>query len=114
MKKIALITNFNIPDTIGGCRFEIYGTKGCITAERTIGQTETGEVRYCMFERPEDGFKELGYVSGNMYTKEIDGFSLAVLKDTTVPVTAEEGIFNQRIVEAVYESQKKRVHISMK
>jgi len=106
--------NFNIPDTIGGCRFEIYGTKGCITAERTIGQTEMGEVRYCMFERPEDGFKALAYVSGNMYAKEIDGFSLAVLKDTTVPVTAEEGIFNQRIVEAVYESQEKRVHISMK
>lgn len=105
--------NFNIPDTIGGCKFEIYGTKGCIVAERTIGQTESGMVRYCRFDQAEEGFKELVYVSGNMYTKELDSFSLAVLGEAEVPVTAEEAIFNQRIVEAVYESQEQGAHIRL-
>ena len=96
--------NFNIPDTIGGCKFEIYGTKGRILAEGTIGQTETGSIRICTAENGKKGFVELAYESGNMYTKEIEAFSDAVMKNTEVPVTAEEGIFNQKIVEAVYNS----------
>ena len=105
--------NFNIPDTIGGCRFEIYGTKGSITAEGTIGQTETGTICYRTLENAVDGAIELDYKSGNMYTKEIDGFSMAVINNKDVPVTAEEGIFNQRIVEAVYSSQEQGVHIAL-
>jgi len=99
--------NFNIPDTIGGCRFEIYGTKGVISANGTIGQTESGTVTLTLLN--DDGSvesKEVNYTSGNMYTKEIDGFTRAIRGEIEVPVTAQEGIFNQRIVEAVYESQE--------
>ena len=41
-----------------------------------------------------------------MYTKEIEGFGNAIINDTDVPVPANEAIFNQKIVEAVYESSK--------
>lgn len=103
--------NFNIPDTIGGCRFEIYGTKGRIVAERTIGQTETGTVT--MTEEQEGNMVSnvLDYVEGNMYTKEIEAFSKAVLEDLSAPVTPEQAITNQRIVEAVYESYEKEKFI---
>ena len=106
--------NFNIPDTVGGCKFEIYGTKGSITAEGTIGQTETGSVHICTAENAEKGFVEVTYESGNMYTKEIEAFSDAVMKNTEVPVTAEEGIFNQKIVEAVYNSGEQAFDIAGK
>ena len=101
--------NFNIPDSVGGCRFEIYGTQGRITAERTIGQTETGILRVSTLENPEE--REIAYESGNMYTKEVEAFSKAIMENGTVPVTAEDGVFNQRIVEAVYESHEKGVQI---
>ncbi len=102
--------NFNIPDSIGGCRFEIYGTEGCITAERTIGQTETGEV-FCT--TLEGGRRTVEYDTTNMYAKEVDGLAEAILNDTAEPVSAAEGIFDQKIVEAVYESQETGRHIAL-
>ena len=98
--------NFNIPDNIGGCKFEIYGTKGVISADGTIGQVESGSVK--LVTLTEEGVvttKTLEYVSGNMYTKEIQKFSAAVMNNTAAPITADDAILNQRIVEAVYESQ---------
>lgn len=106
--------NFNITDEIGGCRFDIYGTKGVISAEGTIGQTESGSVTLTV--KNEDNTvtsKEIDYVSGNMYTKEIDGLTRAIRGEIDVPVTAEEGIFNQKIVEAVYESQESGKRIDL-
>ena len=47
---------------------------------------------------------------GNMYTKEIEAFGNAILNNSPVPVTAEEAIFNQKIVEAVYKSQENRAY----
>lgn len=99
--------NFNIPEEVG-CKFEIYGTEGCITAEGTLGQTETGTIKISTLS---DGNHDIEYVSGNMYTKEITKFSDAILSDAPIPVTAEEGIFNQKIVEAVYESEDKGIRI---
>lgn len=99
--------NFNIPDVIGGCRFEIYGTTGVVSAEGTIGQTEKGIVNVTVMSAEGSVSKRnLEYVSGNMYTKETERFSQAILDDSKVPVTAEEGIFNQKVIEAVYESQE--------
>jgi len=106
--------NFNIPDTIGGCKFEIYGTKGVISAIGTIGQTESGKVMLTVMNEDDTvETKEINYTSGNMYTKEIDGFTRAIREEIEVPVTAQEGIFNQKIVEAVYESQENGKRIDL-
>lgn len=101
--------NFNVSDEFGGCRFDIYGTRGCITAEGTLGQTETGTVRIVT----ENGSRMLEYDTKNMYTKEIEALTEAILNDTTEPVDAASAIFDQRIVEAVYESQETGKHIPM-
>lgn len=102
--------NFNIPDEIGGCRFEIYGTAGCIVAERTLGQTETGEVTCTTLT---GGRRAVEYDTKNMYTKEIEGFADAIVNNTAEPVPAAEAIFDQKIVEAVYESQATGKHIPL-
>ncbi len=117
MENGALFTveaNFNIPDTIGGCKFEIYGTKGVISADGTIGQVESGSVKLtAITDEGTVSTKPLDYVSGNMYTKEIQKFSDAVINKTAAPVTAAEAILNQRIVEAVYESQESGKRIKL-
>ena len=94
--------NFNIPEEFG-CKFEIYGTKGCVLAENTLGQTETGEVRIKTTKQIE---QVLEYTKGNMYTKEIEAFSNAILQQEEVPVTSLEGVVNQKIIEAIYKSQE--------
>ena len=40
----------------------------------------------------------------NVYRAEIEAFSDAVLRDWEPPVSGEEGLINQRILEAVYRS----------
>lgn len=105
--------NFNIPDSVGGCKFEIYGTEGSIISEGTIGQLEVGTVRYININTADQGYKEVEYVSGNMYTKETRAFSDAVMGKGEIPVTADEAIFNQKIVESVYESQEKGIHVKL-
>ena len=103
---------FNIPD-MGGGKFEIYGTKGSIVANGTVSQLEVGEVVITTVEKGEVNSAKLDYMGGNMYTKEIESFSASVIDDLPVGVAADDGIFNQRIVEAVYESQKLGVRIKI-
>ncbi len=108
--------NFNIPDAAARCRLEIYGTRGSILAEGTIGQVEGGKVEVTVsddtlgYDAQQDRVDvenvELDVTFGNMYTKEIERFGNAIINDTDTPVTAAEAIFNQRIVEAVYESSE--------
>lgn len=105
--------NFNLPDDLGGCKFEIYGTHGTIVAEGTLGQVEAGEVRYKTRAEIEKGWQTLTYESGNMYTKETELFASCILNGTDVPVTAMDAIANQKAVEAVYESYEKKNYINL-
>ena len=41
---------------------------------------------------------------GNLYTKEVDAFVDAIINDKTPPITADDAIKAQMIVEAAYES----------
>ena len=105
--------NFNLPDDLGGCKFEIYGTNGTVVAERTLGQVEVGEVRYKIRDEIEKGWQTLDYEAGNMYTKETEMLSDAILLGTPVPVTASEAVLDQKAVEAVYTSYEKKNYIKM-
>ena len=104
--------SFNIPD-MGGGKFEIYGTKGSIVANGTLSQIEVGDVVITTVENDEVNSARMEYSSGNMYTKEIESFSASVAEDLPVAVSAQSGILNQRIVEAVYESQKQGKKIKL-
>ncbi len=110
--------NFNIPDAAAKCKIEFYGTKGSIFAQGTISQIEGGDVEILVTDdslgydasqdRGEVKPMELNLELGNMYTKEIEAFGKAVAGEIDVPITAEDAIMSQKIIEAAYESSKSK------
>lgn len=110
--------NFNIPDNASSGRLEIYGTKGSLLAEGTLGQTEDGEVQLRLADdtlaydaaqkREAAAFEKLTFdKGGNMYTKEIEAFGRAVASHTAHSPTGEEAIAVQKIVEQVYRANRR-------
>ena len=109
--------NFNIPDDVAQSRLEIYGTKGSIIADGTLGQEENGTVKVSLtkeqgYDAMQNRWEIKSYLmeaaSGNMYTKEIESFSYAIQNDTVPAVNIEDEIRVQEIVEAVYQSSETR------
>lgn len=107
---------FNIPDAAAKGRMEIYGTKGSILAEGTIGQVEGGKADIVISddslgydaqqERVDVSAIDLKVEFTNIYTKEIESFSNSILTGAPLEVPAEDGIQVQNVVEKSYESCK--------
>lgn len=107
---------FNIPDAAAKGILEIYGTKGSIIAEGTIGQVEGGKVNIVISDdslgydaqqnRVDVKPVDLNVELGNLYTKEIESFSNSVLTGAPLEVPAEDGIQVQNVVEKSYEASK--------
>ena len=105
-------SNFNIPDAAAKCPLEFYGTKGSIIAVGTLGQDEAGtvEILACDDSVGYDAQQNRSLVTplkldvefGNMYTKEIEAFSDAVIHNTEPPVNGRNTILVQRIIDAIY------------
>ena len=53
---------------------------------------------------------KLDVTFGNMYTKEIEAFGRAVRGACEVPVSAEDGIASQRVIEAAYATSAARTY----
>ena len=107
---------FNIPDESSKNRLELYGSRGSILAEGTIGQGEIGDMVAYLQEAPA-GYEaqqkrdaDAGIVIApdpvNMYRAEIEAFSRAVLEDTAPHVGADLGLWSQKVLAACYESAK--------
>ena len=114
--------NFNIPDDAALSRLEIYGTKGSVIADGTLGQEEVGSVKVslvgatgydAMQSRKGVNSYYLEPASGNMYAKEIESFSYAVQRDVAPLVNIDDAIFVQQIAEAAYTSTEKKSFISL-
>ncbi|MBE7035139.1 MAG: Gfo/Idh/MocA family oxidoreductase [Ruminococcaceae bacterium] len=115
--------NFNIPDDAAVCKLEIYGTEGSIFAEGTIGQVEGGNVRVTIcgdqgaYDAAQNRQPTNSYMMeaelGNMYTKEIEGFGKAISEGKVPPVTADDAINVQKIIEAAYASNDSKKFISI-
>lgn len=108
---------FNIPDQAAKCFLEIYGTKGSIIANGTIGQDGCGEIKVCM-EEEDKGYesnqirnqqteaKTLEFENINMYAKQLNEFSECILKGTEPRTTMEDAYDTMKIIDAVYQSSK--------
>jgi len=107
---------FNVPDASSKNRLELYGSKGSILAEGTIGQGEIGEMAAYLQEsdagyeaqqaREGGGGLRIAPAAVNMYRAEVEAFSQAVLDDIDPPVGAELGLWSQKVLAACYESAK--------
>lgn len=108
---------FNVPDAAGQDRLELYGNKGSVLAEGTIGQTGGGHmVAYLSSDAkaydPQQSktsldvkVQEIAAKEVNPYTAEVEYLSDCILKDVEPTMnTGEEGLEIVRIVEAAYES----------
>ena len=114
---------FNVPDASSKNRLELYGSKGSILAEGTLGQGEIGEMT-AYLESGDAGYEAQQARSGgdgiaitpnpvNMYRAEVEAFAQAVLDDAEPPVSAEDGLWSQRVLAACYESARKGCAISL-
>ena len=107
---------FSVPDASSRNRLELYGTKGCVLAEGTIGQGELGTMSAYLETESKDYEAQQARTSGvttaiapppvNMYRAEVEAFSQAILDNTDAPVDGEAGLRLQRILEACYESAR--------
>jgi predicted dehydrogenase len=109
-------TFFCIPDNSSKNVLELYGTRGSILATGTIGQGPAGRmVAYLEGEgkaydarqaRAETQGVVIAPAPVNTYRAEIEEFSRAVIEDCELPVGAEAGLRNQKILSACYSSAK--------
>lgn len=122
---IGVVDNcFSIPDASSKNRLEVYGTKGSILAEGTIGQAPGGDV-YSYLEKTRKGYvaeqtrtdsgqEKLELTPLNTYQAEIEDFSSSIEEDREPAFGGEHGLWNQKVVLACYESAKRKKVISIK
>lgn len=109
---------FNIPDEASENVFELQGSRGCVKARLTIGQSGGGEVQVCQVRReagydagqsrPSGTYEPLVLEPINPYLAQIDEFSDAVLKNREPAVGIRTGIRGMELVEAVRRAVKSR------
>jgi predicted dehydrogenase len=108
---------FNVPDSAGQGRLELYGNKGSIQAEGTISQAPTGKmVAYLSDDAkgydPQQardslavGARAITRDPVNMYAREVDYLSECIQTGTPPAInTGEEGLHILKVAKAAYES----------
>lgn len=109
--------HFNVPDAAVKNRVEIYGTKGSVICEKTIGQIDEGNVEVFISEdkgydaqqdRTDEEAMKLDVEFGNMYTREIESFSNSILNDEPVAIPMEVGLHIQQVTDAAYRSAESK------
>jgi len=84
---------------------EVNGTDGVLLAEGIIGVTNGGTLR--VGTHGAKGFEEKQRIKSNkqsMYQLEFEAFADAVLNGTEPPVPGTDGLWNTKVLDAVYES----------
>ena len=117
-------TFFCIPDNSSKNCLELYGSKGSIIANGTIGQGDAGEmIAYleggasgydAAQVRNESGGETINPAPVNTYRAEIEEFSRAILEKREPKNNVALGLRSQKILAACYESAAKGKVIELK
>jgi len=110
-------TFFCVPDGASRTRLEIYGSRGAVLSEGTIGQGSGGRLEVYaeaegkgyeagQLKDAQSTFREEPFEQLNPYTCEFERFALAVLGGKQARLDASRGAHILRIVEMAYESSK--------
>ncbi len=110
---------FNVPDSAGQDRLEIYGNKGSIQAEGTIGQMPGGKMAAYLSDDsagydPQQSkeslnvaVREVSATPVNMYAAEIDAFSRCIESGEAPQLNSgEDGLHVLAVAQAAYESSR--------
>lgn len=103
--------NFNIPDSCAEGTIEIYGTMGSIITKGTLGQEETGEMRFVY--SPQGAYdaqqsrsvaKAKTYTGkgANIYTKQFKAFNKSVAAGTPDYEKAQRALSIQALCDKMY------------
>ncbi|MCX7667470.1 MAG: Gfo/Idh/MocA family oxidoreductase [Atribacterota bacterium] len=107
---------FNVPDQAARNLLEIYGTKGAVFTENTIGQDGGGSLFWCeevareynaFQKRDETPYRKITLPSEPLYAREVDAFSLWIRRGDKPEISYEVGLRNLAVIEAVYQSSQK-------
>ena len=109
-------TFFCIQDTSSQNVLELYGSRGSILAQGTIGQAATG-IMTAYLQSADAGYEARQSRSGetgmqiapeprNTYRAEIEEFSQALLEGRPNPLDAQHGLRSQQTLAACYESAR--------
>ena len=110
---------FNIPDAAAQNSLELYGTKGTLIGQGTIGQDPTGKM-FSILQAQETGYnanqvrnveaqrQEYRLEGIGLYGQMIDIFSRCIMDNTEPPVTLADGRHSVAVVLAIYEAIRKR------
>jgi len=83
---------------------EINGSERTLVAEGVLGQAPGGVLRVVEAYEGAEEYLRIESDCRNMYQEEIEAFAEAIINDTDPPMDGEEGVWSQRVVEAVYQS----------
>lgn len=107
---------FNVPDESSLNRLELYGSGGSILAEGTIGQGDPGTMTLrssgpaseyeSKQQRDDIGGVAVCPEQTNVYRAQVEAFSLSIIDRTKPPVSGSDGLWNQRVLQACYQSAK--------
>ena len=103
--------NFNIPDDAAASKLEIYGTTGSIFAEGTLGQEETGSLKFVY--APQGNYEaqqsrkvndpQMFYgVGDNIYLKQFTVFN-QLMRTTPDYSNAEQAVRIQQLCDKIYQ-----------
>lgn len=108
-------TCFNIPDRASPNRLELYGSKGSILAEGTIGQGQAGSMlarveqqngyQSAQTRRMTDGLA-IEAPTVNLYKAQIEDVNSAIREDRQPLCDGEAGLWSQKVLAACYESSR--------
>ncbi len=83
---------------------EINGAQRTLIAQGVLGQAAGGVLRVVGDYEGADEYLRIESDGRNMYEREISAFADAILSDTEPPMSGAEGVWSQKVVEAVYQS----------
>lgn len=108
--------NFNIPDSASVSKMEIYGTKGYIICNGTLGQEEVGKLSYLyspqgdyVAQQSREINKPVNYSGkkGNLYLKQIKDFCRVIKSGKLDYSYADKAVHVQNIVDKFYKENNK-------
>ena len=114
--------HFNVPDEAAKGMLEIYGTKGSILAQGTIGQEGKGKVylnisgegeeyQSQQIRKSEHMGEELLYNWKNIYASQIQAFSEAIICNGYARTDVKDALETVKVIDALYQSAETGMRI---
>ena len=92
-------------------RVNILGTKARIEIEIPFNAPADKPTRIWLHTK--DGTEEMVFDTANQYTIQCDLFSKAILNNEPVPTPLEDAVNNMKVIEAVFESARRKKIVSV-